>query len=219
MAYVVTRGMGSDASEDLSYGTQAASVAVSGAALAGLIPLSAVPYIGPAIAAAAMIAQIIIKQTGCGQTCIQTSSWANQAEGALRQNIEAYFALPVPRSRSNQKLALQTFDQIWAGLMSRCGDPQWGNAGKRCISDRQAGACVWKQNNAGYPGGPAMGECWNWFNGYRDPITNDKNVVDDKLATTATDTVNSIFGSSSSDSSSLVPLLLLGGLIALGVSL
>lgn len=210
-------GLGSQ-QEDLQavgYGSQAAGAAVSGALAAGLIPASAVPIIGPAIAAAALIATLLIKNSGCGQTCIQTSAWANQAAAALQQNSDAYFALPVPRHRANQQLALQTFDQIWAKLVELCGDSQWGDAGKRCISDRQAGACVWHQNRSGgHPGEPQMGACWNWFNGYRDPIANDPNVTDampvDPAMQAASDVAGGAFAGLSNLTGGVSPLLLLG---------
>jgi hypothetical protein len=116
-------------------------------------------------------------------------------------------ALPVPRSRSNQTLALQTFDQIWATLVKMCSDPQWGNAGKRCISDRQRGACTWKD----------QGQCWDWFIGYRDKIANDPNVVDDSLVTAATSVSASIDAALGGSASSYLPLLVIGGLVFLAV--
>jgi hypothetical protein len=208
------------AQRDVSFGTQGASAAVSGMVAAGWIPASAVPFIGPGIAVAALVASVLIKNSGCGQTCIVTSEWANKAAAALQQNSDAYFALPVPRSRSNQQLALQTFDRIWAQLVQMCSDPQWGNAGKRCISDRQAGACTWKQNRTGgHPGEPALGECWNWHNGYRDPIANDPNVVDDSLLSPASVSASISSTFSSDGSTSWLPLAAVVGLIVLAVSL
>jgi hypothetical protein len=138
-----------------------------------------------AIAAVALLAEYLIANSGCGVTCVETSSWANQAATLLAQNIAAYFDLPIPRSASSQAAALATFDQIWAALEQQCGQAGTGNAGVRCITDRQAGACTWKQTADKVPawGTPAAGECWNWFNGYRDPIANDPNVADDATAT------------------------------------
>jgi hypothetical protein len=221
--YVSTmRGLGDQqsAQQAVSFGTVGVSAAVSAAVAAGLIGTAAIPFVGPAIAAAALVASILIKNSGCGQTCIQTSQWANQAAAALQQNSDAYFALPVLRSRSNQLLALQTFDQIWAKLVEMCSDPQWGDAGKRCISDRQAGACVWHQNRSGgHPGEPAVGECWNWRNGYRDPIANDPNVVDDSVSSVASSvsgSIDSFFGGAAGGLD-LVPLLVIGGLLVLAV--
>ena len=76
---------------------------------------------------------------------METSQWANQAEPLLQQNIRAYFSHPAPRPQSSQQLALQSFDKIWLTLQQQCTQPGTGDAGVRCISDRQAGACKWKQ--------------------------------------------------------------------------
>jgi hypothetical protein len=69
-----------------------------------------------------------------------------------------------------------------------CSDPSTGNAGKRCISDRQAGSCAYHQTADKVPpwGTPAAGECWNWDSGYRRPIAEDPNVVDDSVLSTST---------------------------------
>lgn len=204
---IARRGLGSQqtAMQGVQYGSIGASTAAAGALAAGLIPAAAVPFIGPAIAGAALLASYLIKNSGCGQTCIQTSQWANQAADALQKNLDAYRALPVPRSRANQTLALQTFDQIWSKLVSMCSDPQWGDAGKACVSDRQQGACKWRDSS---------GQCWNWFVGYRDPIANDPNVIDDSVVSQVSD----IFGGAQSGStSSVLPLALIAGLVIAGV--
>lgn len=154
----------------------ATTAALSSAAAAGTtasISSLAIPWVGPAIAAATL-AIALIENSGCGQTCIVSTNFANQANAAMQKNIEAYFAQPV-RYLSSQQAALANFDHFWAWLQQQCGNQQLGNAGVRCITDRQAGACTWHQPAASVPpwGTPAAGECWNWFNGYRDPIAND----------------------------------------------
>ncbi len=196
-------------------GASAASAAAAGgsAAILGMAPALALPIIGAALVGVTILVTELIKNSGCGQTCIQTSQWANQAADALQKNSDAYFALPVPRPLEAQLVALQNFDAIWAQLSQMCGDPQWGDAGKRCISDRQRGACTWKQNRSGgHPGEPAIGECWNWFNGYRDPIANDPNV-----GSSAAGALDSVFGNGSGGS--LLPLLAIGGLLAVAAVL
>jgi hypothetical protein len=156
------------------------SIAASGGTIAGIAASSLVPVVGPAIGLVVFGVQQLIANSGCGQTCIVTSQWANQAADALTKNLDAYFALPSPRPKSAQIVCVANFDTIWAQLEKQCGDPQWGDAGRRCISDRQRGACIWRQNQTpGHPGEPAEGECWNWFNGYRDPIALDTDVYDD----------------------------------------
>jgi hypothetical protein len=72
------------------------------------------------------------------------------------QNLDnAYFAEPA--SCANQRAALDAYDQAWLWLQSpaACGNPGYGAAGNRCISDRA-------------PGGPTP-----WQSYYRDPIAND----------------------------------------------
>lgn len=201
----------------------ATALASSLAASGGVIGISAaalsaaVPFIGPALMGATLLVQYLVANSGCGQTCIETSQWANQAAAALQQVLDGYFALSAPRTKTQQALALANFDTIWAQLQQACGQPGTGNAGKRCISDRQRGACVWRQNQTpGHPGEPAIGECWNWFNGYRDPIANDPVVPDPTLTSELSSTVDSLTAASGGN---LLPLLMVGGLVALAVSL
>jgi len=156
------------------------SIAAAGGSILGIAASSLVPVVGPAIGLAVFAAQRLIANSGCGQTCIVTSQWANEAAAVMEQNLHAYFALPAPRPRSAQIVVLATFDDLWARLVQQCGDPSTGDAGKACISDRQAGACKWRQNQEPtLPGEPRLGECWNWFNGMRDPIAQDANTYDD----------------------------------------
>lgn len=197
------------------------TTAAGATTILGMAPALAVPIIGAALAGITFAAIKLIQNSGCGPTCIQATEYANQAEPLLRQNLNAYFALPKPRSQSAQTAALQNFDAIWAQLVKLWSDPSLGNAGKRGISDRQAGACTWKQN-ADYgaeisaAGEPGMGQCWNWFSGYRDPIANDPNVVPDAQAN-----LPGSFGSlvSGGGGVSLGGLALIAGLVLAGVYL
>lgn len=151
---------------------------------------SQIPIAGPFIAAAASIAITIENLfSGCGQTCVQTSSAANQAGSYLTQNVQNYIANPI-RTVSMQAAALSAFDRAWAALEQSCGNSQYGAAGQRCISDRQRGGCTWKTSPGGWnPDGTytwagAAGSgttCWNWFVGMRDPIANDPFVVPDSI--------------------------------------
>jgi len=167
--------------------TSQAGTAVAGATLAapvasmlGIATTAAIPIIGAGIAALSFGIMAILN-SGCGQSCIITSNWANQAEALLQQNIAAYFNLPTPRPLSAQQAALANFDAVWNYLRQECSNPQLGTPGQNCIGDRQAGACKWKQPASSVPpwGTPPAGACWNWFNGYRDPIANDPNVYND----------------------------------------
>lgn len=158
--------------------TSAASIAAGGSGLIlGLAPALAIPLIGAAIAGIT-IGIVAILNSGCGQTCIVTSNWANQAADLLEQNIKAYFALPAPRPVEAKAQALANFDNVWKYLSQQCGSPALGQAGVNCIQDRMAGACKWHQTGQPeFPGQPENGACWNWFNSYRDPIAADPAVI------------------------------------------
>ena len=157
-------------------GVLSATVGSSGFIL-GLSGAIAIPIIGAAIAGVTL-GIVAILNSGCGQTCIVTSNWANQAADLLEKNIQAYFAEPAPRTAEQKAQALANFDQIWNYLSQQCGNPQLGTAGQNCIADRMAGACKWHQTGQPeFPGQPANGACWNWFNAYRDPIADDPAVV------------------------------------------
>jgi hypothetical protein len=195
---------------------------------AGGMILAAAPFAGPAapivaiagavVTVAGKIIAMVGWGDGCGKNCILTSDWANQAETLLRANIDAYFNSPV-RNQSTQETSLAGFDAIWNQLATACGQANLGGAGQRCTGDRERGACKWKQTGQSpWPGGPALGDCWNWFSAYRDPIANDTGVVPDSAIDTSSvgTAVDSIFGGSLSSSSTL-PLLLVAGLLALAV--
>jgi len=195
------------------------SIAASGGTILGLTASSLVPVVGPILSAAVMGVSALIRNSGCGQTCIVTSQWANQAATKLQQVLDGYFALPAPRTQAQQAVALAAFDSVWQTLVAQCSQPGTGDAGVRCISDRQRGACTWKQKYAPvYPGEPNVGDCWNWFNGYRDPIAQDPVVPDPSVASDISTSVSSIFGSSGGGVD-WVPLALIAGLVAVGVAL
>ena len=185
----------------------AASVAAATGASASVLGMSlgvAIPIIGGALVGATILASYLIRNSGCGQTCIVTSQWANQAEAMLKQNLAAYLALPSPRPSSARDVALANFDAVWQTLQQQCGQPGTGDAGVRCITDRQAGACKWKD---------AQGQCFNWFSGYRDPIANDTDV------SSSSDLSSLVSSVSAGNVSALLPLALVAGLVLLAVSL
>jgi hypothetical protein len=182
-----------------------------------------VPVIGAALVAAVLVVSYLIKNSGCGQTCIETSQWANQAAAALQKVKDAYFANPAPRTQSQQAVALAAGQAIWQQLQQTCGQAGTGNAGVRCISDRQAGACTWKQKYPPtYPGDPELGACWNWDNGYfqairQDPVVPDPVPTVASVATSVSGSIASIF-TNADGSTSMLPLLVLGGLALWAVS-
>jgi hypothetical protein len=192
MAYLNPRtGMGASTAGTIESvgGSTLASVAGTLAATGAITGPAA-----PVLLIAAGIAEFLGAMgvgSGCGQTCVLSSQYANQAEALLKQNIAAYFAINPPRPQSAQTAGLTNFDTIWSDLDQQCSNAQLGAAGQRCITDRQAGGCTWKASPPEYPGEPAAGDCWNWFNAYRDPIANDPDVVPDSELTSASSATGS----------------------------
>lgn len=187
----------------------------------GAALLTAAPYAGPAapfLAVAGLASDLLAMLgvgSGCGQSCVLSSKYADQASQILQQNFDTYFSLPIPRDPVAQAAALRIFDAIWADLQQACSNPALGTAGRKCISDRQAGACTWKQTAEGaasHPGlVPAAGACWNWFNGYRDAIANDPDVG---APSAATSLLSQITGAGSPSGINLSALLIPAALLA-----
>jgi len=209
------RGLGQTAAQVVGQGGGAAGGVVTAAAAPavatalGISASLAVPIVGAAFAGILLGVEAILN-SGCGQTCVVTSQWANQAEPLLKQNIAQYFSI-ANRTAMDKQSALNVFDAVWAGLVQRCSQGGLGSAGQRCISDRQSGACKWHATeDSPYPGGPKQGECFNWWNAYRDPIAGDTQVGGG---------ASGIFSSLSSGggSSSSLPLLLVAGLVLVAV--
>lgn len=173
MSYVATwpRGLGATPGQLISSGILGAGT-TAGSLVGG--PVGA--GISAGVALVTSLLQGVIN--GCGSSCEVTSTWANQIEAGLQQNIAAYFALPTPRSTVDQAAAIANFNAAWNALVSQCNNPSLGTAGQNCITDREAGACHYKQPASSVPpwGSPAAGECWNWFSGYLYPIQNDPDV-------------------------------------------
>lgn len=197
MSYVSTfPGLGASATQYVSAGGSIASPVVGAlgggslAAATGLSASLAIPIVGAAFAGVLLGIEAILN-SGCGQTCVVTSQWANQAAAQLDRMIKAYFSVPVPRPQSLQQGCMNLFQQVWAQLVANCSQPNLGTAGQNCISDRQDGACKWKASPPAYPGEPAAGQCWNWWNGYYWPIANDPDVVPDSQLQTQTNNAQS----------------------------
>jgi hypothetical protein len=223
-------GLGSDADTAVQASTAVAGAvvpAVIGPTVAGLLGLGgstagavtaagislAIPIVGAAIAAISVGIELIL-HSGCGQTCIVTSQWANQAESKLQQNIAAWFAIPTPRPMSVQQIAMANFQAIWNELVQQCSQPGLGAAGQNCISDRAAGACKWKATSQEYPGQPATGQCWNWWSGYYAPIANDPNVYNDSAPPpSAAAAANPVGAAVSAVASIPVPLLIAAAVV------
>ena len=200
-------GMGQTANSPSMAGSVASLVTAGAGVTTGILgTLSALAAgtsvagpIGLAITGLVGIGVILMKIfSGCGQTCMEASNYANQVEStALKPNLEAYLAAPVHYA-SLQAAALNNFQTAWNALEQACGSGALAStkAGQSCISDRDQGSCAyktspggWQQDASGnwsyvYPGANGSGTaCWNWWVGYHDTIANDPTVVPDPTST------------------------------------
>jgi hypothetical protein len=170
------------------------TVSTAGSIVAGTAPAWtqaawAVPVIGGAVAGVALAITAWFSRKGPKQKKA-TTAIANEVQGYLDQNRAAYFS--GPRTVSSQTQALANFDALWQGLEQGCGDPDMGDPGERCISERDRGGR------------------YDWFPYYRDDIANDPEVRPDA---TALEEAASVAGSLVGGSNNL----LLVGALALGV--
>lgn len=119
----------------------------------------AIPVVGAGIAAVALAVTAFINRKGPKQK-VATTKIVEEVVPLMQQNVREYFA--GPRTRSSQALALANFDALWQhGIVERCGIPEMGEPGQRCISERQ-------------PGG-----IYDMARDNRDPIANDPDVKPD----------------------------------------
>ena len=136
-----------------------------------------IPLIGPALAGIALAVNAIMN-SGCGRRASKLRNGRIQAEVCSCRIFWLTSASPAPRSTQAQAVALSGFDNIWQGWRIPVRSRAQGRRGRAYISDRQAGH-DWKQTADQPPISPGklqVGECWNWHNGYRDPIAMDATV-------------------------------------------
>lgn len=149
---------------------------VLGGVAAGL--MAAAPFAGPAAPflslAAGLVGPIGSMFKGCGNTCVEATKIADQAQFALEQVRDKYFAQPV-RYKASQVAALYAVEQVIGYINQACGNPALGAAGQRCISERtvRGGTAPWCPTGRG---------CDYWTE-YYDPIANDPDVVPDPQGT------------------------------------
>lgn len=130
--------------------------------------ISSVAAFNPATAAVSAGVGLATSALASWMNSIQLSHNADTAttlivNGLAQQlsNLDsAYLAEPNPTC-ADQRAALDAYDEAWEWLQSpaACGNPSYGSAGNRCISDRA-------------PSGP-----YPWQTYYRDPIANDPRVA------------------------------------------
>ncbi len=164
------------------------------------------PFAAIGVGLFALLSNVFGLGSGCGQTCVQATAVVNQVEPFLKQNLQAYMA--GGHTLSEQATALQVFDAAWADVLKGCSNPALGDAGKRCISERQAGGSA--------PWCPTSTGC-DWFALYRAPIANDPNVKPNPGSLpsgTSVTLTNGQVVSSVATGFDMTPLLMIGGLVA-----
>ncbi len=172
----------------------------SGAAAGMTVGLIVGGPVGAAIGAGiGLVTQVLTGLFGHGcPECEQTTHIVDQVEPLLKQNLAAYMASP--RTYADQRAALANFDYAWQGVVKACSNPQFGDAGRNCISERQ-------------PGGQ-----WDWFAYYRDPIANDPGVQPDPVSSFTSGVESGIESVFQPGAGSPLPLLLMGGLLIWAVA-
>lgn len=94
---------------------------------------------------------------------LASSNWANEAEGYLQENLNAWLALtPTQKTKALQNEAINVFHYWWGQMVEKCST--LGDAGARCINERKRG------------GVNSWGK--DWWELYLDPIANDTTVED-----------------------------------------
>lgn len=209
------RGMGDEATGITS------GVASSAASLLALSPVTgpAAPFIAAAAGLVALFGNIF---SGCGNTCIQATQYANQAGSQLDALKAQYFALATPRPYAAQQAYLQALPQLFNWLQQMCGNPALGTAGKNCISQR-----LTRRPCPGVAPAPVWCDYWSF---YYDPVANDPDVAPPPSAAVSSVAAGSPASSSTTASVAgidlsgilsspwLIPgaLILIGGVALLG---
>lgn len=135
-----------------------------------------VPIVGPIIAGVSLGLAAIFNRKGPKQK-IASTKIADEIERLLKENLDGYMASE--RTRTIQAYALKNFDDAWAFLSGPegCGNPELGEPGRRCISERQRGGSA--------PWCPTGTGC-DWFTLYHDPIANDQAKPDSRVPVLST---------------------------------
>lgn len=183
------------------------SIAASSGSLWGMSASVAVPVIGVAVAGITMAITAIFNRKGPKQK-VATTQIVNAVAPKFEENLKAYQA--GPHTVSSQAQALANFDALWQYIVDNCGQPEMGDPGKRCISERQRGGK------------------FDAFVPYRDPIANDTAVVPDPVLDKNGNVVNvtkdpvtgqTIVSAFTGTGGGSGTLLLMGGLLVAAIAL
>ncbi len=176
------------------------SGALVGSSIMALSPLAgpAAPFVALAGLAVTGLSNLFASVfSGCGQTCVEASKLVDKVWlDYWKPNLDAYMALPV-RTKAAQDAALAVFDYGWSMILQGCGDPALGDAGRRCISERNRGGI------------------YDGFAVYRDPIANDPAVVANPVPSVSDSLTMFLAGGTNASGAMLpgwvIPALLVGG--------
>jgi hypothetical protein len=183
-----------------------------GASLLALSPATgpAAPFVAIAGALAAFATGVLGIGSGCGQTCVTATDYANYFGCVIQVNLNTYLALPTPRTPAQQAAALAVYDQAWAWLEQACGAVK-GSAGSNCLSQRAAGG---KYDSTGYRNVIANDPCVCEDPAPVDSVTGAATTAAGAVSS-AVNAVSSVFSSVTGGSSMLVPLLVIAGIALL----
>lgn len=159
---------------------------------------AAAPYIAQGVSFA--VAALMGRKGGARR--IQATDIVDRIEPELEKNVDFY--LTGPRTESAQAGYLQQFDYAWSFLTSPdgCGTGELGQAGRRCISERDRGG----QHD--------------WWRRYRDPIANDPDVrPDPPLTTQITEQARQVLAPILPEGTGMATVLIAVALILGGLSL
>lgn len=148
--------------------TSSAIVASTGNIAAGLVPGLiatgiAVPIIGAAIAGVTLAVSMFLNRNAeYFAQAKATTHIVDEAETLMKNNLAAWNQSPT-KYQSEQKQALDNFNQIWNQVVQACMNPGYGSPGHACVADRSRGGR------------------WDWFSYYYDPIANDSQTQPDPI--------------------------------------
>ena len=173
---------------------------IAGGIQAGLMAVA--PFTGPAapfvLMAAQMVAPIAKMFAGCGATCKEATTIANNAEDAANKLLDQWNAVPV-KYKSIQQAYLAAQADVWNYISGSC-QKIGGQGGSQCIADRQRGGK------------------FDFFAHYVDPVANETDIVPDPPSTATTSNTSLLSGTVAGlpmplilGGAGLVLLLMLGG--------
>lgn len=150
--------------------------------------MATAPFTGPAapfvLMAASLIGPIASAFKGCGESCKQATTIANNAEAAAESLLQRWNSEPV-KYKSIQQAYLAAQQDVWKYISGSCSKIG-GKGGQQCIADRQR-----------------EGK-FDFFIHYVDPVANETDIVPDPVVPGVLSGVTGLF-------SSLPMPLILGG--------